>query len=656
MDSMIGKTIDNYKIQSVLGKGGMGTVYKAVDTTLEKTVALKMIDPVLARDEDFLRRFKTEAKALARLENPNIVSIYTFRETDEGIFIVMEFVDGQTLTERIREKGVLPLDGAISVSRQLLNAIGHAHKVGILHRDIKASNILLTDDGKVKVTDFGLAKVLQSHGRDSTVTQMRAGTLYYMSPEQVKGLKNVDKRSDIYSIGMTIYEMFAGKVPFDKTDSDFTIQKQIVDGEIPSPVKLNSNLPKQLGKIIQKAISNDPNKRYQSADEMLKAFNEYEEKKTKGKRTKSIEIKPIYKQPIFLALISAVIVLLILLFTGILNNLTDNSNRDEHLKIPIITKISVSTIPEYATVFINGDSIGISPINNFSVTESNLVLNIKRIGFSTIDTTIAVKKGKLNNVTFILQSLPSLLSAGAAEVISENSKEIYGGLNISSRPSGASITLNGIFKGTTPHKYDELKPGKYNLKISKKNYADYSKRIVVQENKVKTISPRLELIVAQIEEQQIEEEIKQEQTSAIGTINIFPLPFGSIYIDDELKVEGTNKPYGLELSTGSYILKVTHPTFGKWEKRIAIERDKFYDFKINFNKQFRLTVTSNQKLCQIYVDGKSIGKVTPKVIKLRAGLHTITVKKDGYQLLREEYKINIESDATTPIHFELREK
>ena len=237
MESLIGKTIDNYRILEVIGRGGMGVVLKAVDTSLEKIVALKMIDPFLAEDENFVRRFKTEAKALAKLENPNIVSVHALRETDKGLFMVMEYVDAKPLSKHLADNGPLSIKDIIAVSKQLLNAIGHAHEFGIIHRDIKPSNILLCYDGKIKVTDFGLAKVIQQKDAASTVTQARAGTLYYMSPEQVKGLKNVDTRSDIYSLGMTIYEMTAGRVPFEKTDSDFTIQKQIVEGELPSPVK-----------------------------------------------------------------------------------------------------------------------------------------------------------------------------------------------------------------------------------------------------------------------------------------------------------------------------------------------------------------------------------------------------------------------------------
>jgi len=656
MESLIGQIIDSYRIESIIGKGGMGTVYKATDISLDKVVALKMIDHILARDENFLRRFKTEAKALAKLENSNIVSVYTLRETNQGTFIIMEFVNAQTLSEIIRDNGVFSLEDTISISKQLLSAIGYAHKVGVLHRDIKPSNILLTENQHVKVTDFGLAKLIKSHSGESTVTQMRAGTLYYMSPEQVKGLKNVDKRSDLYSIGMTIYEMLAGRVPFEKTDSDYTIQKQIVDGEIPSPVKFNSVLPKQLGKIVLKAISTNPNKRYQSAEEMLAAINEYEKSNIKAKELLPVKQKSIHKRPIFWSLISIVTVLLVFLLFSI----PDKHDKTDKEKITnsTLSKISVRTIPEYATIFLNGDSIGVSPVNNFPVTVTNFVLQIKKIGFRTVDTSLIVNKGEYNNFSFFLNKSSSLQNKSSTFAIkNDTQKESYGGLIIRTTPSGASIFLNNIFKGTTPHKYNKLKPGKYDLKISLKKYTQYNTQIIVKKNNIKTVSQTLNPLTSSNNSSESNSNVKeQESVSQIGTINIFVLPYGSIYIDDQLKQEGTNKPYKKELAVGSHVIKVMHPSFGKWEKRIKIEKDGDYHFNINFNKQYKLTVTSNQKLCYIYVDEKSIGQVTPKIIKLRTGLHSISVKKEGYELLGDEYKINIEKDVSEPIYFEMRKK
>ena len=195
MDYIIGKVIDGYKIEKVLGQGGMGTVYLAKDTTLDRDVALKIMDTRLTGDDTFLKRFQSEARALAKLQNPHIVSIYALRETQIGLFIVMEYVDGGTLADRLEEKGALDLHTTMKMFKEILNALSHAHEAGIIHRDIKPGNIMVNQAGQVKVTDFGLAK-MQEQASAVTMTVGTGGTLFYMSPEQVRGLANVDQRGD----------------------------------------------------------------------------------------------------------------------------------------------------------------------------------------------------------------------------------------------------------------------------------------------------------------------------------------------------------------------------------------------------------------------------------------------------------------------------
>jgi len=286
MDVLIGKTIDSYQILEVIGRGGMGVVYKAMDTALEKIVALKMMDPNLAQDESFLKRFRSEAKALAKLENPHIVNVYAFRETEYGLFIVMEYVDGMTLADKITKGGPIPWRKALPIFQQILRGLGHAHQAGVLHRDIKPRNILITADDSVKIMDFGLAKIMQAS--DVTVTQTRAGTLYYMSPERVKGLSKIDHRSDLYSLGMTFYEVLTGTVPFDKEAPDLKILETIVKGEFPPPTQYNSEIPKDLSAIIMKSLEEEPANRFDTSEKLSEALNFFEsKKKTVGKTAKT---------------------------------------------------------------------------------------------------------------------------------------------------------------------------------------------------------------------------------------------------------------------------------------------------------------------------------------------------------------------------------
>src|SRR5499427_9767867 len=210
---MIGNLIgNNYKITEKIGEGGMGSVYKGVDVMLEREVAIKVLRPELARQPDIVERFRSEAVTLAKLNHPNIATLFSFLRQGEDFFMVMEFVRGQTLDNLIRRSGAMPCDRAIGLFCQALEGIDHAHRMGIVHRDIKPANMMLTENGTLKVMDFGIARVLGT----SRMTRQGniVGTIEYMSPEAIQG-QEVDLRTDIYSLGILLYELLTGRLPFD---------------------------------------------------------------------------------------------------------------------------------------------------------------------------------------------------------------------------------------------------------------------------------------------------------------------------------------------------------------------------------------------------------------------------------------------------------
>lgn len=284
--SVIGKEIDGYRIQEVLGRGGMGIVYKAEDIALSRPVALKCLNQQLADDESFLRRFRSEARAIARINSPYIVQVYTLSEMEIGLVIVMEYVEGGTLKQRITP-GETDWRELLPLIQQMLTALQDAHNAEVVHRDIKPQNILVSEiilahGVRVKMTDFGLAKVNTSGDPTRTVTQGVYGTLLYMSPEQVEGHGQVDHRSDIYSIGMTCYEMLAGRLPFDEDSSEYTIMRTIVEGDLPELGAFASDVPDKLRDIIMKAVAQEPEDRFQSAAHMWDALGELEESSERG--------------------------------------------------------------------------------------------------------------------------------------------------------------------------------------------------------------------------------------------------------------------------------------------------------------------------------------------------------------------------------------
>jgi len=277
-DPAVGRTVDGYRIVEVLGRGGMGVVYKAEDVALGREVAVKRIDPAFARDPSFLRRFRSEARALARIHSPHIVQVHALRETEIGHIIVMEYVAGGTVKDHIIAKPV-PAATIVRCIQQTLTALEHAHQAGVIHRDIKPHNLLLSqseraEDRTVKVTDFGLAKINQSGDRSRTVTRGVYGTLHYMSPEQVEGLGQVDARSDLYAVGMTMYEMVAGRLPFDEESSEYTIMRMIVEEELPGLDQFVPDVPPPLRDVVGRALEKDPADRYQSAAEMRDALTD----------------------------------------------------------------------------------------------------------------------------------------------------------------------------------------------------------------------------------------------------------------------------------------------------------------------------------------------------------------------------------------------
>lgn len=263
---MIGQRISGrYEVLETIGGGGMANVYKARDIILDRLVAVKVLQPQFSKDEQFIRRFRREAQAATSLAHPNVVSIYDVGEDDNTYFIVMEYVEGKTLKELIKEKGPLPVEEALDYMEQMLGAIAHAHANHIIHRDIKPHNILIRHDGVVKVTDFGIARAISS----ATITHTNSivGSVHYLSPEQARG-GHVTYKSDIYSLGIVLYEMVTGALPFNG-DTAVSIAIKHLQSEIPSAKKLNPSLPQSVENIIRKATCKDPLKRYGSVHEMI---------------------------------------------------------------------------------------------------------------------------------------------------------------------------------------------------------------------------------------------------------------------------------------------------------------------------------------------------------------------------------------------------
>jgi serine/threonine protein kinase len=269
MPFVAGENVGPYRILEQLGQGGMATVYKAYHPALDRKVAIKVLHAALRGDPHFLQRFIREARVVAQLEHPNIVPIYDFEEKEGQPYLVMKFIEGETLKARLA-RGPLSIDETIAITREIGKALSYAHQRGVLHRDVKPSNILLSNDGRIYLGDFGLARIVAA-GESTLSSDMMMGTPQYISPEQARGERDLDAGTDIYSFGVVLYEMVVGRVPF-QADTPFSIIHDHIYTPLPLPSRINPDVPEVIEKTLLKALAKERQDRFSDVELMVEAF------------------------------------------------------------------------------------------------------------------------------------------------------------------------------------------------------------------------------------------------------------------------------------------------------------------------------------------------------------------------------------------------
>jgi serine/threonine-protein kinase len=387
MEDLIGKIIDNYRIVSVLGKGGMGIVYRAYDTKLDRYVAIKMLIYQAHNKERFVERFKREAKNHAKLSHPNIVTVFGFIEYSNLLGIVMEYVEGESLEKVIDRQHRFNLYDVIYILKQLLLGMGYAHSKGFVHRDIKPSNIILNKEGVTKIMDFGISKSLFEN--DMTKTGSKIGTVYYMSPEQIRG-EEITNRSDIYSIGCTAYEMIIGEPPFD-SKSEYEVMDSHLKKATPLVSEKMTRIPEQVDKILQKAMEKNPDNRYSSCEEMYDDVQEldklvaklysgyFERVKPRSKKYKILSVSA------FAGFIIVIIALSFFVYSQVNTLLKNNvlekfrkysiqslfSADESKYKFTSITKVQSGIIKNINSIYIADDNFSAAVGDSGTVISSN---------------------------------------------------------------------------------------------------------------------------------------------------------------------------------------------------------------------------------------------------------------------------------------------
>jgi serine/threonine-protein kinase len=265
----VGEQVGPYRVTEKLGQGGMATVFKAYHAALDRYVALKVLHPAFKEDENFLARFQREARVVAKLEHPNIVPVYDFAEHEGQPYLVMKFIEGETLKARLKSSPLSPEEG-IAILEAVGQALSYAHKQDILHRDIKPSNVILAADGHVYLTDFGLARIATA-GESTLSSDRMLGTPQYISPEQAMGVQDLNAGTDVYSFGVLIYELVVGRVPF-SADTPFSVVHDHIYAPLPLPSDVNPKVPEAVERVLLKALAKDREDRYENVESLIAAF------------------------------------------------------------------------------------------------------------------------------------------------------------------------------------------------------------------------------------------------------------------------------------------------------------------------------------------------------------------------------------------------
>ncbi|MGD2245742.1 MAG: protein kinase [Candidatus Aminicenantes bacterium] len=471
-----------YHIIEELGRGGMGKVYKVFDKELKEKMALKLLRPEIAADEKMTERFRNELKFARKITHKNICRMYDFNKDLENSYITMEYVSGEDLKSSVTRMGPLSAGKTVFLARQICEGLAEAHKLGVIHRDLKPQNIMIDRAGNIRIMDFGIARSAQAKG--VTATGMMIGTPEYMAPEQVEG-KDVDQRADIYSLGVILFELLTGTVPFEG-DTPITVAIKHLKDEAPEPKTLNATVPDDMNKVVLKCLEKDRTKRYASVEELLSELDKIEKgvpitdriipdkKPTPVGETSFlggyIREKPQIKK--YLIPVFAVIAVGILAIALI--KLLPLQKSSESLLPPPPPplqegKLVVNSVPSEAAVYIDGNQLGITPVTS-PLSPGKHSLRIEKSGYEEITEEIEIVSAQTVEKKYTLARI-------------QTKPQLTRKLNvkISTIPSPANIYINDLFVSNSPFS-GEYERGRYTIRIEKQGYSSIEEEIDLRSN------------------------------------------------------------------------------------------------------------------------------------------------------------------------------
>lgn len=700
---MINRTVRNFQIRELIATGGMAAIYKAVQVSLDRIVAVKILHGHLAQDENFITRFEREAKAAANLKHENIVNIIDYGKAEDVYFIAMEYIDGRSLKELVSSVKFVPLDIALSIAYEISNGLAHAHQRGMVHRDIKPANIMIGYDGTVKIADFGLAQAQDL--TSVTITGSIVGTPAYMSPEQATG-KKVDNRTDIFSLGVVMYEMITGSKPFCGENYSSVIH-EIITVKPPKPLEANPLINKEINDVIEKMLEKDLDHRYQEITEVSEIIHSYFKRnkvEVTRKQIGGFVSKPdaLFKDLIerrkkkhferglyFMTLGYAKIDDAISEFTKVLHLAPDDGPAKKHLtelkqrkedtplpkqkkaaperrKLPLLPigmfiavliiavvlfasltkRRKTHVLPEDTTMSFGAMDIKSTPESALIyLDDKNLQIVTPALLNSLVNgkhTVKLVKPGFVEYVkTFEIKQGDTVSLKPVLE--KKASSVVYGSIFVKSQPPGAAVFLDNVNTGLkTPCTLKNVVEGKHRVKLLKKGYKPEEVSSDVTAAEQATINVTLTKLSTPVAEKQF------------SYLKINVEPWAKIYIDDRY-VETTPIAQPIKVPAGTHSVKLENPNFKVWKKKITFVPNQTVNMNIKLDAKDGFLKLTVKPWADVYIDGKYY-ETTPiaKPIKLLPGKHTLKLINPSYKTT--EQQIDIPAGKMLKKYVELKSK
>ncbi len=678
-----------YQIVSELGRGSMGVVYHGFDPVIGRTVAIKtMLTEGLTSQEfrEFKSRFQREAQAAGVLSHPNIVNVFDYGEDNGVLYLIMEYLEGKSLEKLIEEQGMLPIETIIPMFDQVCGALDHAHQHDIVHRDIKPANIMILDNGLVKVTDFGIAKMMSM---GMTQAGQVLGTPNYMSPEQVKG-RQIDGRSDIFSLGIILYDLVTGEMPFGGQNITTVIYKIINENPIP-PRELDATIHPGLSYVICKALAKSPDERYQTCRELADDLKNFKSLAGSASPSATIIVKvpplsstdleraatppveisrppavptetvhtprieqpspaqvpaqavppPItYQEPHTPPMVWIFLTLGAVVLLGILGGAVLYLHRvNSRVATPQVGQLLVAANVSGAKISVDGrsDPIWVTPytISDLSVGSHQVV--VSKEGYNNYQQVVTIEGGKTNSFTASLtaqapETPPQTPAEEPAVAKVKPSKSVptaavtrIGQLLVTANVSGATISVDGRSEPNwiTPYSSTiDLPAGTHQVVVSKEGYEDSQRSVTIEAGKTSTVNAPL--------------------SGASGEVMVVTLPPGlEVFID--------GKPIGLSpahtaVAAGSHSIRVTRPGWTPLERTVNVKSGAMPVITVTMNRPGEGTtgivnVRTIPGNATISADGNQIPRQTPASFSLTVGQHTLVISLPGYRTVQRVIEV-----------------